>query len=452
LGGNLGGIIYLYLNNNDETYTITKCLFNDSIATKGGAIYAAGAYLDIIDSIFSNNTAGDHGGNDVYFENISPAIRAKYLELISSTGWIDTCSSSAKIQIISNSGDIYDDLIKEWCPSEIYFVKNEASFDNNLQDCIDSSTPCNNFTYVLSSEDDFMNIYIHDGNITNPLFSVIEKSVLIKSNDDSIYYFITPYGILKKPFINISNSYLKLRQLGFIILQNFNTAIINLNDGKLLMTDVLFKPKLDIGVTITSSVILQESGSTTIEKKDSTADHIFGLMFKNKGFAEVNGGSFRVTGISVNNLNHDASSEQPQSLFLLANGGGQVDVGSVEFQEVTITTCQYIRPKVDGEDLKGGIIAVIGSVGSSTRLVLKEVKFENIKNKGSDKNSGGVKGGAVYGIYLDFVTILTSTFTACSASQGSGGAIYIDEVKSDIIHESFVKIVVYIKKKRLIYF
>jgi hypothetical protein len=174
----------------------------------------------------------------------------------------------------------------------------------------------------------------------------------------------------------------------------------------------------------------------TVKVKNSVGND-FTIEIKNKS-VDIHGDS---SVCSITNLKHSQSSSR--SLFLDTQKSSlNFPITTVTLRNANFSACNYGVPLKNDDELQGGLIGVVGKEDKRITLIVENVIFENIKSVESLINCYGVvNGGAIYGKYLNSVLVNFSSFDTCYAvvyssdkvgviGGGSGGALYIEEVKT----------------------
>jgi hypothetical protein len=325
--------------------------------------------------------------------------------------------------------------------------------DNN-NDCTDDQNPCLRISECIlkSGENNYIPINLLGNDVSDTVID-ITKSVLIRKNATiGNPVKITPVPSLdKKSFINVlDKGNLKISGLTMEVSGNpLNYALFKVTKGGVLNIFAFVFSLMGTG-KVTVPIILQEGGSTTLGYSVST--NIPGSMpLESTSFADVKGGSFQTNGISVNVVISQltgavaATDGVAKPLFLNAFSS------NVTLKYTSFGSCSYAKPTKEIDTLNGGLISVVGDSNDyKAILILESVTFSTI-GPGISTGAGVVNGGALYGAFLRSVSISEGSFTSCSASSGSGGALYIEDVKTTLTSNGGMNMWIVMKKVRNIF-
>jgi hypothetical protein len=79
------------------------------------------------------------------------------------------------------------------------------------------------------------------------------------------------------------------------------------------------------------------------------------------------------------------------------------------------------------------MISVVGDSNDyNANMILENILFSSFRPPDFSKGAGVVNGGAIYGAFLHSVSISEGVFELSSTYLGSGGALYIEDVKTTL--------------------
>jgi hypothetical protein len=345
----------------------------------------------------------------------------------------------------------YDKLIGDWCEGNVeYYTNAPGAGVNDSNNCIAPGSPCLRISACISKsgENNYIPINVLGNDVSDTVID-ISKSVLIRKDVTIVNTVkITPASSSGRvSFINVlDKGNLKISDLTIEVSGiTLNYALFKVTKVGVLNIFAFVFSLMGTG-KVTVPIILQEGGSTTLGSSVSAT--VTGSMpLESTSFADVQGGSFQTNGIlglvvSIPSLTGTVvdTGGVAKPLFLNAFSS------NVTLKYTTFTSCSYARPTKEIDTLNGGLISVVGDSNDyKTILILEGVTFNTI-GPVSGSGAGVVNGGALYGAFLHSVSISEGKFESCSAILGSGGALYIEDVKTTLKSNGGMNMWIFVKE------